>query len=399
MQNHTQAENVFLRTAEAPVRRVKIQLVSRSNPDDVRLEIDTGAPDYDPERCGIVDGSVSVDVNREALRSLSLTLVDWTGEWFPGPDRAVWLDAMIRVWKGYAGTQLWPQGIFDVAAPEVLAGRQVRIQGVDKAARALGREEGGFLNPIELPKGLNLRRALEILASHPTWNETRLNLHETDKVLPYTIKCEITDSPWERAVEIANLPGNFRPLYYDENGYLVWAPDPDPNLLAPVWDVWPDDGTSRPGTALPGEFSFLVSASKRIDTSEFRNYVEVVGASVHSVPVRAVAMDNDPNSPTSVSRIGYRIFRWNGGRPDRLITTIEEAQARADYELRRLLRWQERIPLTLTELPVLQPWDVLRLRIPDIDANDTYQVVSFTMPLGPSPEMPVEVWRVRKVVG
>jgi len=342
---------------------------------------------------------VSVDTRRSALRALSLTLQDWTGEWFPGPGRTVWLDAMIRIWKGYVGTQLWPQGIFDLADPEVLGGRQVRLQGVDKAARALGREEGGFLNPIELPKGLNLRTALETLAAHPTWGETRLNFYQTDKVLPYTIKCEATDSPWERAVEIANLPGNFRPLYYDENGYLVWAPDPDPNLLAPVWDVWPDDGTSRPGTALPGEFSFLVSASKRIDTSEFRNYVEVVGASVHSVPVRAVAMDNDPNSPTAVSRIGYRIFRWNGGRPDRLITTVEEAQARADYELRQRLRWQERIPLTLTELPVLQPWDVLRLRIPDCDVSDTYQVVSFTMPLGPTPEMPVEVWRVRKVVG
>src|SRR5690606_3714299 len=198
--------------------------------------------------------------------------------------------------------------------------------------------------------------------------------------------------------EIAGLPGNFRPLYYDENGYLVWAPDPDPNPLAPVWDVWPDDGRSRPGTALPGEYSFLISAAKLIDTQDFRNYVEVVGASVHSVPVRAVAMDNDPNSPTSVQRIGYRIHRWNGGRPDRLITTVEEAQARADYELRQLMRWQERIPLTLTELPVLQPWDVLRLRIPDVDVNDTYQVVSYTMPLGPSPEMPVEVWRVRKVV-
>lgn len=396
MQQHTAAENTLLRTAESLQRVTRVELVSRSNPDDVRLAIDTGDPDYDPERCGIVDGSVSVDVNRQVLRSLSLTLVDWTGDWFPGSSRSVWLDAMLRVYKGYVGTQLWPQGIFELADPELPGGRLVRLQGADKAIRASGREQGGFQNQIKLTKGTNLATAIQLLASHPTWNETLLNLAPTDKALPFEITCELTDSPWERAVQIANLPGTRRPLHYDEAGYLTWVEDPDPNLLAPVWEVWPDG--QRPGTALPGEFSSLIRGSKQIATREFKNWVGVKGASVHSVPVQAVAYDNDPISPTSVQRIGYRMFWWNGGRPDRLITTVEEAQARADYELRQRLRWQERVPLTLTELPILQPWDVLRITAPDVDVNDTYQVVGYTMPLGSSPEMPVQVWRVRKAV-
>lgn len=394
----TTAEDQLIRTAPRLKPATRIELVSRTNPNDVRLVIDTRDRQYDPERTGILPGGgITADVNRQALRTVQLNIQDWTGAWLPGPGRALWLDAMLRVYRGYTNTQLWPQGVYVIADPQHNDQGQITIAGTDKTATANGQDEGGFLNVLKLPKGLSVTVGIETLAGLPTWGETSLNLWpDATAVLPYEETCQLTDYPWQKAHALARIPGNYRDLHFDQAGYLTWAPDPDPNLLQPCYEIWPEG--DRPGTALPGEFAAYISASRQIETRGLRNWVEVVGGSGKAAPVRASAADTAPNSPLSTSRIGYRIHHWNGGRPDRLITTVAEAQARADYELRRLKQWSERIPLTITELPWLLPWDVLRIRNTSgmVQINDTYQVVSYTLPLDASGVMQLQGWRVRK---
>lgn len=396
-QPYTAQEELLLRTAPRLHRATRIELVSRSNPDDIRQVIDTRDRDYDPEKTGLLDGSVNVDVNRDTLRSLSVTLQDWTGDWFPGAGRSVWLDAMLKVSRGYVETQLWPQGVYELADQEVTDRRQVRLSAMDKASQANGRDMGGFINAMELSKGMPLHTAIAALAAVPTWGETLLNLTQTpDLLLPYLQQYGLTDYPWQKARDISNIPGNFRPLHYDERGYLTWAPDPDPTLLAPFWDIWPDG--SRPGSARPDEFSFYIEASKQIDAHQLKNWVGVKGGLAKAAPVYATASDSDANSPLSTGRIGYRMHWWHGGRADPLITTEAEAQARADYELRRLKQWHERVPLRIMELPFIRPWDVVRVTNPDASLNDNYQIVGYTLPLAGSAEMTLQGWRQKKAV-
>jgi hypothetical protein len=395
-QDRTTAEDLLIRKAPRLNPVTRLEVVSRNNPNDIRAVIDTGARDYDQERVKLVDGSVTVDVNADTLRSVSVTVQDRTGRLFPGPGAKLWLDASLRPYRGFQGTQLWPQGVFDVADPEVTDTGQVRIAGQDKSSRANGRDCGGFLEVVELAKDLNIATAIKTLAAYRTWGETLFNLDlSTTATLPYKQKYGLTDYPWPKAVAIAGIPGNYRPLHYDERGRLTWFVDPDPNLLAPVVEIWPGNG--RPTTALPGEFAKYISASKQIDAHGLKNWIGVKGGSAKANPVFAYAADEDAASPTAVQNIGYRISWWNSGNPDPLITTVAEAQARADYELRRLKQWHERVPLRIGLLPYLQPWDVIRVISPGMRVNDTYQVVSYTLPLVGA-EMQLQGWRTRKAV-
>lgn len=395
MQTATTAELSLIKTAPTLKRVTRLELVSRSDPNDVRQLIDTGASDYDPEETGILDGGVSADVNRDALRSCSLSLVDWTKAWFPGPGNSVWLDAMLKVYRGYEGTQAWPQGVYEIVDPQISGPYQVQLNGVDKTARANGRDMGGFTTIFSIAKSTNLKTALESLAAYDTWGETLLNLAATALVMPFKREWGLTDHPWAAAKAVADIPGDYR-LYFDERGYLTWTQDPDPNLLTPSWLIWPEG--SRPGTALPGEFSFLVESAKQIDAQQLRNWVGVSGGSAKATPIYATASDTDAASQTAIAKIGHRAHWWNGGRPDPLITTAVEAQARADYELRKLKQWHERVPLRIAELPILQPWDVIRVTDPEVGLNDTYQVVSYNLPLAGSAEMQLQAWRVRRAV-
>lgn len=394
MQDVTAADIVTLKTSPTLTPRTLIQVVSRSNPADVRLELDTAASGYDPERVGLLRGSaVNVDTSRDSIRSLSLSLVDWEGDWRPGPNRSLWLDAYIRVYTGFRETAIWPQGVFIPASPSLGERRQVSIQGQDKASRANGRPEGGFSAITTIAAGTNVKTALNALATSPDWGEADLNLQDTSSTVPYDMVFSLSDNPYEAARKVAGIPGDFRPLHYDETGRLTWIQDPDPNLLAPCWVVWNQAG--RPGSALDGEYASYIAASLEIQTDELINWVGVRGGSAQTALFYAEASDSSATSPTSTPRIGRRPYWHNGGRPDPIISTQAEADARAAYELRNRKRWTERVPLSMTSLPPLQPWDVLWIRNPEMGIDDNYQVISYTMPLDASGQMNVTGWRVR----
>jgi hypothetical protein len=235
------------------------------------------------------------------------------------------------------------------------------------------------------------------LAADASWGETDLNIQDTTSVLPYDRNLTLTDKPWDVARQIASIPGNYRPLHYDESGRLTFILDPDPNQLTPVRDVWHEAG--RPASALAGEFSSFIQADLESDTDQLINWVGVKGGSVQNGLYSSVVMDSDPNSPTSVNRIGYRMFWWNNGNPDPLIASQADADNRALYEYRQRKRWQEQVPLTMEELPFLQPWDVLRIRNPEIALDDNYQITAYTVPLEVPPsyrgEMQATGWKVR----
>jgi hypothetical protein len=390
VQTITAADIVALKTSELHPRTL-IQVVSRSSPSDVRLTLDTAASDYDPERVGLVRGSVTVDTSRDVLRSLSIDLIDWEGDWRPGPNRYLWPDAYVRVYTGYKETAMWPQGVYVPQAPKIGEGKTVSFQGLDKASTVNGQPEGGFSLITTIGKGVNVKDALASLAGGS--GETDLNFQSTASVIPYDMTWSLSDSEWAASRKIAAIPGNYRPLHFDEVGRRTWIQDPDPNQLSPSWLVWNEPG--RPGSALTDEYASWISASLEIDTDGLVNWVGVKGGSAQNGLYSSVVQDSDPNSPTSVSRINRRPFWWNNGNPDPIIASQTDADNRAAYELLQRKRWKERVSMSMTALPPLQPWDVLWFRNPEMGIDDNYQVISYTLPLDTSGQMNVTGWKVR----
>lgn len=393
MQPITAAERAWLETATVREKRVRLELLD--NQEQVLEVLDL---ESDPGAGQIVDGSIEVDTTRDVLRSFTMTIADPGGHWTVGPGARLWLDRRVRLSVGYVinGVErYWPQGVYLLAAPEVDATgpqRLVRLSGTDKSTLANGRPRGGWLHAVTIAKGRPVHLAISDLMDLPQWNEQRRNLAPSQVTLPWNETFgPPSGSPWEAAQAIAGIPDTLSGgeaiwrLYYDVNGYAVCGPDPDPLMLSPVWTFSP----SETGVSL------LIGTQRRIDDGELRNAVLVRGGGSKSAVVEAVVQDE--SQTLGVDAIGLRLHYYNGGQPDPLITTKAEAEARARYELRKLLSWQERIPLQLVELPPLEPWDVVRIVDPVAGVHDNYQILRYSLSLTSEGTMQAEAWRVRRV--
>jgi hypothetical protein len=393
MQAMSAAERTWLETATVREKRVRLELL-----DSAERLIDVLDVDASPDAGQVIDGSISVDTTRDTLRSFSLTIADPGGYWSVGPGAKLWLDKRIRLSVGYVingAVRLWDQGIYLLAAPEVGAtggGRVVRLSGLDKSALANGRPRGGLTSMVTIAKGRPVHLAIGDLMDRPEWGETKRNLSAVGAVLPWQESFgPPSHNPWGAATAIAGIPDTLAGtsgvyhLYYNVRGYATFAADPDPLLLAPVWTFSPSD------TAV----SLLVGARKQIDDADLHNAVLVRGGGTKSAAI-VEYLAQDTSQYLGVGAIGRRVSYYNGGQADPLISTAAEAQARAEYELRRLLAWQERIPFSLVELPPLEPWDVIRIVDPVAGIADNYQLLRYTLPLTAAGTMEAEAWRVRR---
>lgn|GEM_PF-2272463 len=393
MQALTAAERKWLETAPVREKRVRLELLDSNENVLDALDLDAS-----PDAGQIMDGEITADTTRDVLRSFSLTIADPRGYWTAGPGARLWLDRRVRLSVGYVidgQVRYWPQGVYLLAAPTIGGSsgqRLVRLSGTDKSSLVNGRPRGGLTRVITIAQGRPLHLALADLMDMPEWCETRRNLSPSAVTLPWQ---ESAGPPsgtlWGMAQSVASIPDTLSGgasiwrLYYDVRGYATFAPDPDPLYLSPVW-------TFRPNKS---GVSLLMGAQKEIDDGELRNAVLVRGGSAKSATVEYLAADN--SQYLGVEAIGYRVSYYNGGQADPLITTQAEAKARAEYELRKLLSWQERIPLELVELPPLEPWDVIRVEDDLTGISDTYQVLRLTLKLTSEGTMQAEAWRVRRL--
>lgn len=152
--------------------------------------------------------------------------------------------------------------------------------------------------------------------------------------------------------------------YFDHRGVLIVRTPPNPNL--PVWAV------------ARGREGVLVSAGRSLSRSGVYNGVVATGEALDTgTPARALAVDNNPNSPT----------RWGGpfGRVPRefsspLLTTTAQAQLAAGTVLRRSLGLPYNVNFTAVPNPALEPLDPIAVGIegapvpivPTILAGDSF---------------------------
>jgi hypothetical protein len=134
-------------------------------------------------------------------------------------------------------------------------------------------------------------------------------------------------------------------FYFDHRGVLLIRTPPDPS--SPLWTV------SR------GEDGVLVSASRSLSRDGVFNGVLATGEALDTEPpVRGLAVDSDPNSPTY----------WNGpfGRVHRefaspLLTTGAQCRLAASTILRRSMGLPYNVDISAVPNPALEPDDPIAI--------------------------------------
>jgi hypothetical protein len=200
----------------------------------------------------------------------------------------------------------------------------------------------------------------------------------TKKMLPITnvtiaqsFLFERNTSRWDAMKAIATAY-NYE-IFFNAQGFLVIRPFRDPTTSAPV--IWLETGVE-------GQVATWTKSTS--DASLF-NHVNIIGeSSDQSIPnVSAQAINNDPNSSTSVAELGDRY--WEYSSP--MITTTAQAQALADSYL--AIHSLEEFDLEFETLfmPWLEAGDILGWIDPDPNPGDpkTFLLSSLTLPLSLSP--------------
>ena len=376
-----QIERASLHGESAPRWRICIL-----NPDDtVREEI--------PPEDIAVGGSYSESYQNGQRRSLSFTLYNDDGKYTPGVN-GMWLTTRVSLEMGIVmpdgGVAWFKRGVYVVNQPTVTHSSDhetVQVSAGDKWTLFSG-ALGALESTYEIPANSRIADVIgDILM---TDRETGIPLDSKPPSIHPAIAAKRTQATItmnagqtyaDLLLELATQAS--AEIFYNSVGTLT---------LVPLTETSFDDGK-------PSLWDFGEDQVQGLDFSfsaqEIFNRVIVIGSTANGQYHRAEASNTDPQSPTSVGRIGVRTASIIN---DSNITADYLAEERAQYELRRILLLRTPVSLTAPINPFVMVNGVVTMTSPALKmARERFVVQSVSYPLDYSGTMTVSassVWNL-----
>lgn len=256
-------------------------------------------------------------------------------------------------------------GIREADPDDTGASLTVKIAGQDRAAK---QTDARFEDSYQIDEGTNLTTALAALLTDGDPTVDTSHFPATSLTAPLTT-ANAGDDRWALAQQIATAQGML--LYFDADGTPQLTP-----LLGqpPVADLFEGDG------------GVLLSASRAWTRVGTYNRAIATGEDTGSgvPPVRAVATDDNPASPTYY-------FGPYGHVPvffsSQFITTTDQAQDAATGLLQRQLGTTQTINFGSLVNPALEPNDTVNIRRLRAGIDEVHVLDQVVIPLGPTNPM------------
>jgi len=163
-----------------------------------------------------------------------------------------------------------------------------------------------------------------------------------------------SNSPWTDISGLAaSLGGGRGELFVNAEGKFQTLSIPDPNAVPPVWEFLDGDNNGNGG--------LLTNVSRVLSDSKTVNYVIATGeATSAKTPLKAVAVDDDPTSPTNYLGTFGRVVGYEPGR--KLLKTQAQVQNAADTFLSWFTGGNEALTIEGAVNPALDVNDVIAVR-------------------------------------
>jgi hypothetical protein len=335
----------------------------------------------DGTELAVSDGAVTMDARRNTTRTCELNLVPTAtlsaDDIF---DLVMEPDTEIAVYRGLYvnGIAEYVQlGVFstDTATlPRDVQG-QVRFSGSDRSKKI---SRSKFVDPYQITAGTSLATAMtDLLQSR--WAYCQVDFSNVSESVTANLVFEAGESsdPWQEARAIMSDYGY--DLHFNGDGIAVAQVVPDPATS----DVAFNFGSGDTNLVLGGDLNG--------STENVYNGVIAVGeGSGVATPVRGIAWDTDPNSPTYyLSGFGLSPFFFSSP----LLTTQALADSAAASLLALMKGKLQKLSWPAVVNPALEPLDVVSLTY-----GDTLSVVvldSLTIPLKASDSMSANARQVQ----
>lgn len=319
---------------------------------------------------GVVDGSVTLDANAQTRGRLDLSLVD---------DGTLNLTAVtandllapfgneLRVGRGIRypdGTEEVPSlGVFPVETCDITeSGGLVAItaSGGDRSTSIINAK---LEAPVQIDAGTETRAAVLALIQD-AWPGVPYDIAETGEATPALAGQEGAER-WQLAADLVAALGLV--LAFDGDGILRFVPS---TSGSPVADLIEGGG-------------LLVKATRNWTNVNVKNRWIVTGENTadDQPPVRGVATDLDPASPTFYhGRFGHR----PGFVTKSTIATAEQAASVAQTLLQANLGAPSTVSFESVLNPALEPGDIARIKRDRVGIDEEHVFDAVTIPLSPS---------------
>ena len=318
---------------------------------------------------GIISGSVSVDMTRDERRMIDLELDNFNRELTPTPDE-FWYDKIIRARRGVMinGIQYeFDLGYFHIDRLEPTAHRRsVKLAGRDYTKKMIKSKFGVAVSFPAISRPEDVIKALALNSG-----VTRVAVSGTGQTIGQEdVSFDGDVSRWEAAKKLAEAANH--DLFFDRDGTLRMLPKVDPVTTATVETFGDSSGNT-------------ISMEPSTNDDELYNHIVVLqeNATSGELPIWAEAENNEPGSPTRISRIGRRTKR--------ITSSLIDTQAKADALAASYLRIAALEQYDLSFEALNYPWlDVGKiLKIDDSEAAltdpDRYLLSTLEIPMQVGP--------------
>lgn len=316
-------------------------------------------------------GTVTVNGSSDPRRSASITCIDDAGDLVPGEaaDLLAPYGNELAIYRGLivdGAPEQIPLGVMRIQKSDAKwAGGVVSVQlsASDRSQRVI---DDLFTDYFTVADGTNLATAIMQLVSPALPANQVYNFAPCSTTITSQTYAP-GDNRWSGngATSLA-AAGGFR-LYFDQTAALVLTPVTDPALVAPA------------AVLAPGQASVLTTAEQTLDRSNAKNIVVVtLQGSAIDTPLVAVAMDEDPSSPTYVGgNFGNAVLSISSST----LTTIDDGQTYATSQLLLQKGATQQAQLSSIVLEQLDANDVIELAVPKVKLNNRYVLDQLSIPI------------------
>lgn len=248
----------------------------------------------------------------------------------------------------------------------------LRVQGLDRMSGII---DARLLVPITFPAGSLIRDIFDVLILDVYPNA---QIEYDDTAFPDSFITTVQVAEEDRFEFLTNITRSFgKIMYWDYRGILVVKTPPD--VDDPVW------------TVDAGRGGVLVGLSRTRNREGVYNAVVALGESVNdNPPVRAIAYDNNPTSPTYFFGKFGKVPRFFSSS---FMTTEDQAATAAANLLKQSIGLPQSMSFTTIANPALEPLDPVTV----FDTNEnTIQVVE-TLSVGLTAQDPMTATTRRQI--
>lgn len=336
----------------------------------------------------LINGSFSIDKNSAVRRVCNLTFVADNPQFIPEPNSFVWFNRKFRLFVGIVDlfndeTVWFNKGIYVMNRPSMVEnseGLEISIEGLDKMCLYNGVLGGVITHTYVIEEGMTINDA--IYGTLYGYGERKFNMDDFKindllVTLPYTIERAPGSTVYDVIREIADLYMDWSEIYFDENGYFKFQQGKERTNDPVIWNF--------------EETDFSLNYQNAPNFENIKNHIQVWGKMLdNGIQIEAVLKNEDVNNDYSIPNIGEKIYVFS----DEKIYTTEQADLRAEYELKQHSNLNESINIKSVPIYMLDVGNLVYVNRPNLGITGTYLVDRINSGLSHDSTMDINAYKL-----